>query len=317
MTQIGIAAEVPESGRGGGSLQNMESWEERKYYVEFSDTTATHMDARNANGVPLWGAQLTSGTGGGLVYYSLYAMEKEAERTSPTTWTVTVKWMTLKPNDKQPKLNVSQHFWSIVKTLTGVPFEKAIEKDITGAACLNCIGEPYTPPITRLEYDAKLTINLLTNDTTYGTALASCRGALNGSSYTITIGGIPFLFDAFTTKLDNYVLGDQYDQDGAKIASVSLELLYRRPTVVGGTDSWMEKRPNLSFNQSVSGQAKPQPIMNNTLPTSAPISEPRYLDAAGHQIPLGGQQVTKDYMVCSTANFDQLFNVGGAPTLLT
>ncbi len=304
-TQRGSASEIDGSGRNGGDLSTMESWEERQYHVEFTDASATGMDARNATGVPVWGSQLPN--------YSLYVMAKEAERdpAGPYLWKVTVTWRTLKPNDKQPKFNATHSTWSIVKTITGVPFQRPIEKDLNGVAMVNCIGEPYSPPVQKLEYDSKITINFLTNATGYNYALHDCKGSLNGSAYTITIGGMPYLIDALTLKLDNFVVGDQYDQDGTKIGSVSLELLYH-----AGTDGWLEKMPNRSFNHSVNGYEKGQPIMNGTGPNAQPISEPMYLDASGHELTSGAAIVTKNYTVLGSANFDQLFLVGQTPNLL-
>ncbi len=293
-TQIGTAIEVVESRSGGGDINTGDSYETRKYKVQFTDTSANSIDARNGSGVPAYGNQLGS--------YELYLHNKEAvvDRADQRWWMVTVTYRTLKAFEQQPNFDNSS-IWNIIKNAVPYPYEIALQKDVrTGKPIVNVFGEPVRPPLVRVKYDYQINISFLTNalDTTN---LDAQSDTVNGSTISITIGGEAWTFAAETLLFQAATVQETFDADGALIAQVSIPLIYRK-------DTWLQRIPNTSFYRTGDSDNN----YNTTMPildfNHQPVNEPRYLDGYGQPLADGDDIFTNDFWVNTTSNFDTLLS---------
>ncbi len=289
---------------GGVNVETNESYEEQVWWVKFTDETATSLEAVNAAGLPAWGSAL-SGT-------TLYCVNKTASQRDDDHkfFDVTVTFKTLKFT---PRQSSTVSTWSVVKSITGVPWEHEIQYDYAGKPCVNVLGEPMNPPITELLYDAKIDISFMTNSTTHYANVTTCLGMVNAGTCTLTIGGQNIYLAPGTTWFSNYSANETTDPDGGKCLAFRYELSYR-------ADGWHEMRPHMSLMKGVisSGTLTQHPdgtiacerIVDND---SQNVSEPRYLYASGsltigQPIPPGGTIELADFTVKGTANFTTLLS---------
>ncbi len=295
------------SRKGGRNVQTGEIYEEQKWWVKFTDNTATTIEAENASGLPLFGAALGS--------TRLYVIEKAADQREnhPGFFDVTVTYRTLNPALPQPRLNATDTTWSVAKTLQGFPVEHEIQKDTNNKICVNVIGEPINPPIVEVKFDAQVHLTFLTTATSHGYYLSQTLGYVNSAAVTLTIGNIAAVFAAETLWFNNYSLGDAIDQDGEKCTSMAYDFQWRG-------DGWHEKRPHLSLMHGIlssgtltlnsDGTVKTDHIKDNS---SNNISEPRYLGDSGatlgQPLPNGSSIAVTDFTVKGTASFTNLLSL--------
>lgn len=278
------------SRKGGGDIRTGDAWESRVYCVYYTDYTASSLDARNAAGVPAWGDVLTG--------YALACVEKYAEPDpgDQKVWRVTATFRTPQVNMQTPNPDPGTvHKWNISKTIVPQPMELPVTQDISGKIIANCIGEPPNPPLTGTTYDFQVNIGFDT-DAADQSNIESCLGKVNLDDVTLTIGGVNWDFPSGELKLQSSPIEEVYDTDGNLIAHVTLQCVWRP----GG---WVNKFPNLSFNQIVSGDVVP--ILDSF---GQPVSEPRYLDASGVPIATGGSIVTNSATTIASVIFAGLLN---------
>ena len=283
------AVECIESRRGHGDSVAMESWEERLYEMQFSDTTWNSIDARNATGVPAYGSVLT-GT-------AMYLTEKsvEPDPSDQTIVRVRVMFKTLRPNERQPHINGTSSIWSVVKSIEQFPSEQRIDVDLNGKLCINVLGEAMQPPVTELVYDSKIVIRFITNASAPQYWAWQTQGNVNNDAFTMTIGTCGYPFFAGTMFFQEYTINDSWDENGSKCAECAFHFLARN----NGTSSFDDSRPNMSLYKSIlssgtmtlnaDGTPKMTPILavdNDT--TQGYITEPKFLSSVGQPIPQGG-----------------------------
>ncbi len=273
------AVEVVESRKGGRDLTTMEKWEERVYIMQFSNTTWVTADAETASGVPADGASL------GAMYATQKTTEPDAQ--DQTVVRVRVMFKTLRPNGQQPHIHSTESIWSVVKRIEDFPTEQRVDIDNAGKPIVNCLGEAMIPPVTKLVYDQKITIDFMTNASASQYFAFLQKGQYNTDSFTITIGACGYALTPGSTVFSQYTSADAWDADGVRCAAMHLELLVRDE----GTSSWYDVRPNLSLckaNNTNSPLTGMTPIL--TLPTdttSAYITEPQFLDVHGGTLATG------------------------------
>jgi hypothetical protein len=307
-TECGASAyEVVESRRGATDITTGETWEERLYIMQFNDCYWTTFDARNANGIPTLGCQL--GTSG------MYCLSKEVEP-DPADQTVVrcrAMFKTLRPNDKQPRMNATSPIWSVVSRIEGFPTEEKVEMDVNGKICVNCLGDPIQPPLTRLMYDASINLSFLTNSSAYQHYAWQAITKVNSIPFTLHIGACDYHIDAGELFFNRYTVNDDWDENGGKCAGITLDFLWRQNSVQGLGDAWHEKRPNLSFCKAKdpahpANGSRIRIKLDPTDPFSDSIGDPVYLDASGQPIPAGGLVVMNNFTIKEEIDFHYLLN---------
>lgn len=297
--------EVEGSRRGSGNISSGDSYEERKYKVYFAaGTTADSIDARNASGVPLWGAKFVGSDG--VTTYALYVQEKSAEKESGSDliWIVTVTYRTLQAFVQQPRFDpmTDGGKWNIQKSIVPYPYEIPIQKDRDGKVAVNVLGEPIKPPLTKVKCDFQINISYLT-DSLAPDPIIACLEHVNDGSVSITIGGVVWTFSTNTIVLQSAPIQETFDNDGNAIAQVSLQILYK-------IDGWTAKIPNLSNNLAIDS-AHPAtggraPIPMGTYGGTS--GDAMYLGTNGQPLNDGDAIVTKDFEPIDTADFTDLLD---------
>ncbi len=302
-------AEVAGSRRGGGRLGSGESWEERVYQGEFTDSSANSVDARNGTGVPAFGAKLGS--------YNLYLLDKDADPDpkNQAIWLVKCTYRTLNANMQAPNFNVAmtngyQHIWNVIKRIDPYPVEVPIQKDRYGKVMVNVIGEPIKPSPTYVIYDELISISFMT-DALDRASIDACKGKVNSATVNLTIAGQSANYLAETLLFQAPPIEEIYDIDGNLAAKAVYQLLYRKDTFTG-------KYPNLSFNKYGgsgtlgTGGTTNTPITIGTGTAQAYATEAQYLDLSGAPVALGGNITivnnSSGYDYLSTANFSTLLS---------
>lgn len=305
-SSVGAAAyEEVESRAGSGNVKGPDLWEERSYIMQFTDTSWTAAEACNAAGVPAYGSQLG--------VYNLYVVSKSAAPDPKDQHIVRVKvrWESFKPNERQPHINQTESIWSVQKTLAQYPTEERLDYDLAGKPTQNVVGEPIEPPVTKAVYDDKISISFLTNTSASQYWAGQFKSCINSNAVTLTIGVCPHIYNPGELYLSQVNESTAFDESGSACSSVTLEILGRH----NGSNSWYERRPNLSMlkaTNATSPHTDPTPIYvketdpNDNSTRYVYTSSPRYLDASGAIIPVGGSITLNEFSVASTANFSQL-----------
>jgi hypothetical protein len=268
------------------------------YRVTFSDSGATAVDARNATGVPAYGAQLTTAIAGAV---GLYVTNKKATRIDklPTSFRVDVTY-TAPDSVSQPSEPAGYtpgDKYGVQVAMRNQPYTIAIQKDINDEVLVNVNGEPYDPPVVLKKSDQNLVVSFWTSSPGQA-AIDACIDHINSSSHTMTIGSSTWSFPAETLYFDSYQWTVAYNPDGDPVFNVEFAFIYR-------VDGWQEKRPNLSLYKLDTGTGKLQPILDKN---NQPVTSPQYLDASRVVIPDGDDIVTRDWDIIPTASFTTLLS---------
>ncbi len=244
--------------------------------ITFVTAGASAFTARNASGIPAWGAQFSEFS----TSYNLYVLEKSAVMDSNDAngiaWIVTVTYKTPSADALFPN-NGTGHKWQVLKSLTPYPVEVPLQRDLNGKPLVNCINEPIRPNPTDVVYDQEVRVNFLT-DQLDQTSIDACLNKLNSTAITLTIAGCNWVASPSTLKFLNAPVVETYNQDGNIIGSVGMLFMYR-------SNGWTAQYPNLSYNYATSSGATPTPILDGG---SITASDPRYLDSLGGTITAGG-----------------------------
>jgi len=279
----------------------MAAWEERTYAMQFSDALWNTFNVYYAAGVPAFGLNIT-GT-------NLYLTDKRIDP-DPGDQTVVrciCRFETPKPDQRQPHTNATMSVWSVVKSISSVPIERAVEKDIDGKVCVNVLGEVFNPPITVIQQDAQFDIKFLTNSSVSQMEVVNCEGFVNSAAFTLTVGACPYFIDAGEFYLEKTNISDAWDENGSRCSAIQLLALFRDNSSLGSMDAWHEFRPNLSLNKAndtTSPAAHVWPITNEI----GMATEPKYLDSHGVVILPGGTITMNEFKVKGTANMMTLLS---------
>ncbi len=299
-TQIGTAFELTGTRTGGGNWATGDSWETRTYSVKFDDCLASSIDARNANGVPLFGEQLVAFPNPG---YGLVVLEKDI-RPDPddqSVWIVTATFRVPKATDMLPQPNSTVHKWQIVKSAQPYPTEVPVYKDLNDKLVVNILGEEITPTPTRVIYDQQLNIAFMT-DLVDQVNIDACKGSINGSTLNFMIGGATVNYNAGTLLFNGWPLQEQYDGNGVLTVSQQYQFLYR-------SDGWVAEFPNKSTGVLKTGGVLGAGGTNNNYDHINGYDGPsdgHYLNASGGIAAQGSIITTSSFNFYQTASFSTL-----------
>jgi hypothetical protein len=248
---------------GDGDASSGAATETRVYQVKFTDTTANSVDARNASGVPAYGAQL--GT------TNLYVTSKDAEQDAANRkyWLVRVVYKATNADTSVAIRPPGATKWAVQVNIASVPVQVPVTKDINGKIIANTLGEPIQPMLTKVIHDTQLNITYTTDSPDIGTILA-CLEHVNAGGHTIAIGGGTYTIPAGSMKLDAWALNESYDSDGNKQCQVTLQFLLR--------EDFKERVPNVSYYLEDSGSGDLVPILDGN---NQPVAEPKYIAGDG------------------------------------
>lgn len=282
---------------GEGDSASGSATETRVYQVKFDDTTATSVDARNASGVPAYGAQLGS--------YQLYVTSKDAEQDEKNRkyWSVRVTYKAPTGDNNIAIRPPGATKWAVQVSITSVPVQVPVTKDINGKIIANTLGEPIQPVLSRVIHDIQLNVTYTTDSPDIATIMA-CLEHVNADDHTIAIGGGTYTIPAGSMKLDAWALNESYDSDGNKQCQVTLQFLLRNQVSASG-DNWHEFVPNMSYYLD-DGSGNLYPITDGN---NQPVNEPKYIASDGLAILETGDDVyLNEFVTVPSTSFTTLLS---------
>jgi hypothetical protein len=175
---------------------------------------------------------------------------------------------------------------------------------VNGITITNILGEVQTDPMpTKVVYDEQLNIRFLT-DRFDRASIDACKGKVNSLSLAFSIGGTTVGYSVGTLLFNGWPLQEQYDEDGALIASQEYQFLYRG-------DGWLQRFENKSVNELSPGGVLHMGGTNNKH-TSLFLGDgdmhEHFLNASGGVATSGQLIAVSTFNGYGTANFSTLLS---------
>ncbi len=270
MTTTWVSTTEQKGINGTGDTKANSASETHPYLVQFSNGSASAYDARNATGLPAYGAQL-EGIGGPV---QMWVTAKTANQTDkdPAVWTVDVVYSTIDPTTQMPPAPddfSSGDKFGVEVQMRGIPYAEEIQVDKDNKVICNTNNEPINPRLTATKYDRALHVSFY-SDKVPQTTIDACIGCSNNSSVTMTVGSDVLTFAVNTLLFSDYSWVANFDQAGDKWLKFDYDFTYRK-------DTWTQHVPNMSYYSSTASGSL-SPILDAMC---QPVSEPRYLSSLG------------------------------------
>ncbi len=257
------------------------------WIAEYSDVTATTLDAASASGIPVAGSYYTLA---GIPWWKVIRVMPKRSTESPFTFEVQVEYerkISLNPGDP----------WDITIAFSGSPFSQTAYKDKDGNDIVNSAGQSFDPTLQKQYFDEKLDISY---KTTSPPDLSDYYGKVNSDEVSFTISGISRDYTARQLKFTEGNISTTLtlgDTGNTPVWDVKLSFLARQDTYVNSV---------LDQGLCEIKAGKLAPILDEV--TKQNINSPARLNGSGVHLAVGGTPVFLTFKIEDETALSPLFD---------
>lgn len=229
------------------------------------------------------------------VSYDVDTVEIERVDRTPLLYLATVTLKTRQGGDSDGGGDDAVDVWDVTVAKTSLPYEETIYADRNAQRIANSAGVSYDPPLVETFYDEKFALSFKTRTLRTDQADA-CRGKVNSNVVVMNVNGYRRTFAKETLLLVSDSETAVIRPDGSPYWEVSLEIIYRK-------DTHTRKLVDMGLEQIPAGGSIGDPLVPILDANNQPVTSPRFLDNAGHELSDGFDVVLRSHKTKYTANY--------------